>query len=654
MKKYLSLILALVIVVTAIPFTAINASAATMYKGDANGDGEITTIDARTTLQVAGDIKTVDAETYSRIDMNNDGAVTVIDARNVLKTATGELEKVPVSSTPELPTPEELKSILGLFGYEYDERQNIFYTSLHPWQRWFGFSDIYDNAAAYTMMWYMTLKIDFPYEGLLWRLQWWKGQYGVLEGAELGVYTKDPNRPDLGFYECASDANLLTMYFEYYQTAKDYNNGDYLFLREEQDHWWLTGFKFGVVNPTKNVIKATLIAKNDTMANGIEDGLKNVTDKTGRPNGFKEYKAWLPVELQGHNFYIREKLDDGRTKFTVVWKDAGYLNFGEEHACEFGEPVVIKEPTCVDEGTQRKVCTICEYYVEEPIPATGMHTMGLPVVTTLPGCATEGVTKTSCIHCDYFETGSVPATGLHIYGDVVVVTPPTCTDAGSGEKPCVNCDHFVPTIVSPTGHDMNDAIVVTAPTCTVAGSSKATCKNCDYFETSVIPATGHDMNDAAVDVAPTCVAEGVKKATCKSCDYFVTEAIPATGIHDMNDATTVTEPTCTTAGAEKATCKNCDYYVITPVPATGHDMNEATVVTEPTCTTAGVKKATCKNCDHYVETPVPATGHSMSDWDTVTEPTTETDGLKEKVCQNAGCSEKETEIIPKLTVEENE
>ncbi len=575
MKKYLSLILALVIVVTAIPFTAINASAATMYKGDANGDGDVTAIDARTTLQVASGNKEVDAEVFSRIDMNGDGNITAIDARNVLKTASGAIEKVPVNSGIEMPTPEELKDILFQFGYIYDEKQNIFYTDMNPWQRSFGFADIYDNAAAYAMMWYMTLKIDFEYEDLLWRLQWWKGQYGVLEGAELGVYTKDPTRPDLGFYKCASEEHLLEMYFEYYQTAKDYNEGNCLFIRERQEHWWLTGFKFGVCDPTKNVIKASLFIEDEKMADGIEKGLKNVTDKTGRPNGFKEYKTWLPIEVQGHNFYIREKLSDGRTKFTVVWKDAGYLNYGEEHVCDYGEPVVVKAPTCVDEGVQRRICTICEFQVEETIPATGEHTMGLPVVTTIPGCATEGATRTDCIHCDYFETGSVPATGLHIYGDIEVVTPPTCTDAGEGKKPCINCDHFV---------------------------------------TETIPATGHDMNDAVVDVEPTCTAEGVEKATCKNCDYFET----------------------------------------TPIPATGHDMDVATTVTEPTCTTAGEEKAECKNCDHYELTPIPATGHDMSDWNTVTEPTTEADGLKEKVCQNADCGEKETEIIPKLTVEENE
>ena len=654
MKKYLSLVLALVLIATAIPFTALNASAAPtdMYMGDANGDGDVTAIDARITLQVAAGTKVVDVNTLARLDMDGNGTVTAFDARKVLQTAAGNIEKVPYDNG--LPTPDELKEIVGMFGYEYDEEEDIFVTHLNPWQRQFGFADIYDDAAAYASMWYMTLKIDFEYNDLLWRLQWWKGQYGILEGAELGVYTKKPENKDFPFYKCAEDENLLSMYFEYYQNASQYNTGVPHFTRREQEHWWLTGFKFGVCNPTKNVIKATLIALDDTMADGIEEGLKNVTDKTGRPNGFKEYKPWVPIELQGYNFYTREKLDNGRTKFTVVWRDAGYLNFGEEHVCEFGEPRVIKQPTCVDDGVQRRTCTICNYEVDEAIPATGIHTFGAPVVTTAPNCVTEGVTKIPCIHCDYYKTGSVPATGVHTLGEEQVVTAPTCTEPGVGKKACANCEYYVTTIIPATGHDMAAEIVVTEPTCTEDGVKRANCKHCDYFKTEAIPATGHDMGAAVTTTQPTCVKAGVKTATCKNCEHTVTEAIPATGEHDMNDAVVEKAPTCTEAGTKKATCKNCDHYVVTPVAATGHDMNDATTVTEPTCTEAGVKKATCKNCDYYVETPVAATGHHMGDWTVVTAPTTEADGLKEKVCQNEGCDHKVTEPIAKLPVVEPE
>ncbi len=215
-------------------------------------------------------------------------------------------------------TPEERNEILRLAGYEYDEAQDIYYTHLNPWQRYFGFTDLYDDAAPITNMWYLTLKIDFKYKDLLWRLQWWKGQYGILEGAELGVYTKDPSNEASVFYECAADENLLTMTFDFYHSISDYNKGNILFTRAEQEHWWLTGFKFGVVDPKKCVVRATLYAYDDEMADGIEAGLKAVTDDKGNWNGFTQYREGTTKK----NFYIRKG-----NKFSVVWVDAGYVNW---------------------------------------------------------------------------------------------------------------------------------------------------------------------------------------------------------------------------------------------------------------------------------------------------------------------------------------
>ncbi len=126
----------------------------------------------------------------------------------------------------------DMKAILNAAGYEYDAEQQVYYSTLNPWQRHFGFGDEYDVAAGYVNMRYTTLKIDFSYSGLLWRLQWWKGQYGVLEGAELGVYTKDPANSS-SFYDCADDEHLMKMKVENYRTMNDYNNGNKLFQRQE-------------------------------------------------------------------------------------------------------------------------------------------------------------------------------------------------------------------------------------------------------------------------------------------------------------------------------------------------------------------------------------------------------------------------------------
>ena len=214
-------------------------------------------------------------------------------------------------------TEEERREVVRLAGYEYDEEQKIFYTHLNPWQRYFGFHDIYDRAAPITAMVYLTLKVDFTYGNYDWRLQWWKGQYGILEGAELGVYTKSAGAPG-DFYECAADENLLRMEFTYYQTVADYNSNNPLFIRYEQEHWWLTGFKFGVTYPQRSVVKAVLYARDAEMADKIEEGLKNVTDDKGNWNGFTTYREGTNQK----NFYVR----NGNV-FEVIWRTAGYVNY---------------------------------------------------------------------------------------------------------------------------------------------------------------------------------------------------------------------------------------------------------------------------------------------------------------------------------------
>lgn len=217
---------------------------------------------------------------------------------------------------------EDLQEALTTAGYAYDEEQEVYYSLLNPWHRHFGFGDIYDDAAAYANMRYTTLKADFEYDGLLWRLQWWKGQYGILEGAELGVYTKDPNSTS-DFYDCADNDHLIDMRFDYYRTGTDFKNENKLFYRSEEPHWWLTGFKVGYVannNSSASVVVATLKAYDKKMADGIESGLRRLTDKNGnKVDGFVEYGANTPSKC--YDYYVRY----GNT-IRVVWQTKGYKN----------------------------------------------------------------------------------------------------------------------------------------------------------------------------------------------------------------------------------------------------------------------------------------------------------------------------------------
>lgn len=57
-------------------------------KGDVNGDGKVTTADARLALRAATALEKLTEEAEEAADMNNDGKVTTSDAREILREAT--------------------------------------------------------------------------------------------------------------------------------------------------------------------------------------------------------------------------------------------------------------------------------------------------------------------------------------------------------------------------------------------------------------------------------------------------------------------------------------------------------------------------------------------------------------------------------------
>lgn len=240
---------------------------------------------------------------------------------------TGSDEPTSESGTGEMdmPTQEEMTQYLNMAGYAYDPDQNLYYSTLNPWQRHMGFGSEYDELAVYANMRYRTIKVDFEYDGLLWRIQCWKGQYGVLAGGEMGVYTKDPNDVSTTFYECASDEHLLEMSFKFYKTVSDFNKKNLSFERELQEHWWLTGFKFGYCSSNSCVMIMTFKMFDTAMADGFEEGLKNVVDLKGNWCGFVEESNRTSTTT---DFYKRSG-----NVFQVCWVLAGfnnYTNSGEE------------------------------------------------------------------------------------------------------------------------------------------------------------------------------------------------------------------------------------------------------------------------------------------------------------------------------------
>lgn len=168
---------------------------------------------------------------------------------------------------------DELDRLLAVAGYSYDQTQDIFYSTLDPWQRNLGYCRLYDEAGAPLSMIMDCEPIYFEYQGEKWLIEFWKGQYGMVTGGEIGVYTGGINLNILGwqdtFYKCASNTDLLQMSY----TLK--KNGRALFTREGK-HWWLTGFILGEFSEPKDLIMDLEITlKDDTMLEAFLGGLRD-------------------------------------------------------------------------------------------------------------------------------------------------------------------------------------------------------------------------------------------------------------------------------------------------------------------------------------------------------------------------------------------
>lgn len=159
-------------------------------------------------------------------------------------------------------------------GYSYDQCQDIFYSNLDAWQRERGYCRLYDEGAAPFGMIIDCEPIYFEYDGKRWLIEFWKGQYDLTTGGELGVYCTDKEDLDIHnvfkgtFYNCVSDEELLDMAFVLKK------NGKVLFTREAK-HWWITGFKLGEFsNPSELTMYIKITLKDKKMRDAFIKGLK--------------------------------------------------------------------------------------------------------------------------------------------------------------------------------------------------------------------------------------------------------------------------------------------------------------------------------------------------------------------------------------------
>lgn len=165
----------------------------------------------------------------------------------------------------------DIQHALEPAGFTYDLGTDLISSTLHPWQRSFGYEYLYDLSAPLFNMILHCQPIYFDYEEKTWLIELWKGQYGINIGSEIGVYRADhlvpKNERKTAHFESISDDELLHLSSTLYLIRRPY-------FKLDRWHWWLTGFALGTfANPEDMILDASITFPNHTMLNAFIDGL---------------------------------------------------------------------------------------------------------------------------------------------------------------------------------------------------------------------------------------------------------------------------------------------------------------------------------------------------------------------------------------------
>jgi len=181
----------------------------------------------------------------------------------------------------------------GFFGFVLDPYQMTIINQKPVFQFGLGFNNIYDIFPWMVNVWADTVVCEFNYAGKDWRIQFWKGGYGVFfaTGGEIGVYTKPVNFP-VGHYNAPlSQSDWLNMKYTIYNRGKElYTRPSPYLVGDEGPYWWASGYKILSIctdffsSPRSNVVMdATLELKDNRMAQLFVEEMKAA--------GFTELKS---------------------------------------------------------------------------------------------------------------------------------------------------------------------------------------------------------------------------------------------------------------------------------------------------------------------------------------------------------------------------
>jgi hypothetical protein len=127
----------------------------------------------------------------------------------------------------------------------YYKKKDFYSSSPDNWQSALGYCSLYDDAAPFLGIIVDSEPIAFNYENKKWLIQFWKGQYGISTGFEVGIFTSDreeiiiPETFTGHFYEHAENSSCFHI------NTAIYKNGS-LLIEHQGMRSYLNGYRPGI------------------------------------------------------------------------------------------------------------------------------------------------------------------------------------------------------------------------------------------------------------------------------------------------------------------------------------------------------------------------------------------------------------------------
>ena len=213
-----------------------------------------------------------------------------------------------------------------------------------------------------------------------------------------------------------------------------------------------------------------------------------------------------------------------------------------------------KEPTCTEDGTYDKICSICGVTLEK-----GLTYKALGHSYTEATTENGKVKNLLCERCgksiDFTPTKDEKSCK---HDNVITVNAknPDCENDGySGDEICTDCGKVITagSTLTHTGHNFIKGSIIEEETCTTDGKCYYYCDNCGEKKIVTIPAS-HKWNEGTITLAPTTTTEGKKEFKCTVCGATKTETLAklstGTTIPGKDDKKPSTSTTPSTPGKD--------------------------------------------------------------------------------------------------------